>query len=571
MFNVPVRRARRCCFGHDERPSLTQEGVSPLAPARCPGLWTRMARPGAPRNHIRRCYPTSYVPYDRMARPLLFIGSGSYSLKEDTVRTMARAAWTMTAAAALAAAPVAAQSSLFVGVGFGFGGAYDSGSLFMGTSFGLGYGHGSAYGIYSDTYDGWGLGYRGTRHHHVSRDYCWDSYWDSYWDPWSGWYGDCVAYGPYAHSSWRARSWRSRFWYGPSTTYVYWRDPYAAPWGPYWSYDPWASYWDGYWDGRRWDDWNGYYGGNVRTVYAAGGRRGVTVVRPSPLAGYGTTFKEDPRATSVRTATRRPATSAVVAPVAPAVRGGEPAATSPPQSRPAVNRMPPSATPTRAAAPEARPSDRARGADGAVAAPRSSGLTAPARTPSSERAAPRGERQPASDRTGVRTPSAPVREPATAGAPQSRPSERLSQREPAAREPAARTPTSGRTQSAAPSRERARPEASPSRAPATRPEPTTAPRSRAAEPAPRAEPRSQPRSEPRAAPRSEPRSQPRSEPRAAPRSEPRSQPRSEPSAAARSEPRAAPRSAPSAAPRSAPSSEPRSAPASGGATRRPRS
>ncbi len=125
------------------------------------------------------------------------------------MRTKARVTWALTAAAALGVAPVQAQSGLFVGVGFGVGtGSYSSGSLFVGSSFGLGYGHSNAYGIYSSTYDGWGLGYRGQRHYHYSRDSCWDRYWDSYWDPWSGWYGDCVAYGPYRHDSYRARSWR---------------------------------------------------------------------------------------------------------------------------------------------------------------------------------------------------------------------------------------------------------------------------------------------------------------------------------------------------------------------------
>ncbi|MGD8282411.1 MAG: hypothetical protein PVF69_14715, partial [Gemmatimonadota bacterium] len=217
------------------------------------------------------------------------------------------------AVAALAAAPIQAQThvsfgigtgSLFTGVGFGFGSRYSTGSLFVGMSFGDYVG---PYGIYSATYDGWGYGYRGTRHYHYSSGYCGASYyWDSYWDPYYG----CGVYQPtYHYNSFRSRAWRygwGRYYYAP-TRYVYVSDPFSAPWGPYWAYDPWDSYWDGYWDGRRWGLWDGYYRGRTRVVYAGSGRLGSTIYRPSPFSRYGPDYKESPgRTATSRTATRRP-------------------------------------------------------------------------------------------------------------------------------------------------------------------------------------------------------------------------------------------------------------------------
>jgi hypothetical protein len=195
--------------------------------------------------------------------------------KEDNVGTKARTALTVAATTALGFGSAQAQTTLFAGVGFGFGSAYSSSTLFVGTSFGLGH-HalGNEYGIYSATYDGWGTGYRGSRSYHYSRADCWDYYWDSYWDPYPSWYNDCVVWGPYHYNSFRARSWRHRYW-GPRSTFVYVSDPYWAPWGPYYAYDPWAGYWggyrDGFWDGRSSGVYDGYYyGGRVRTVYASG-------------------------------------------------------------------------------------------------------------------------------------------------------------------------------------------------------------------------------------------------------------------------------------------------------------
>jgi len=208
--------------------------------------------------------------------------------EEDTVRTTARNFATAALLAAFLAAPAAGQThlslsvgvgSVFAGVGFGLHvGDHHPGSAFVGMSLGLGVGghYGSSYGIYSDAYDGWGHGY--------GRSYsCWDDYWDAYWDPWSSWYWDCVAAGPYGYGSYRASSWRWRHGYAP-TSFVYYADPWWAPWGPSWAYDPWGWYWDGYWDGRGWGyGWRGWdhpYG-RVRTVHAGGGRVGVAVGRLS--------------------------------------------------------------------------------------------------------------------------------------------------------------------------------------------------------------------------------------------------------------------------------------------------
>src|SRR5690606_37192027 len=164
----------------------------------------------------------------------------------------------------LAPAPSRAQSyasvsfetsPLFTGIGIGFGSHFDGGSVFVGASLGTYYG--TQYGIYSSAYDyAYDHGYQGpVVRTYVSTSSCWDSYWHSYWDPYAGWYVDCVAYGPYAHNSFRARSWwyraggRGYYSVYRAPRYVYVKDPYVAPWGPYWAYDPWGSYWDGYRDG----------------------------------------------------------------------------------------------------------------------------------------------------------------------------------------------------------------------------------------------------------------------------------------------------------------------------------
>ena len=149
------------------------------------------------------------------------------------MRTMSRTFTAILAAAALGALPAQAQThvsfgvgvgSAFTGFGFGIGSHYGTSSLFVGASFG------QPYGIYSTAYDGWGNGYRGTRNYHYSRNHCWDSYWDSYYDPYSGWYNDCVAYGPISYTSFRARRWRSRWGggYRGRSTYVYVSDPFSA-------------------------------------------------------------------------------------------------------------------------------------------------------------------------------------------------------------------------------------------------------------------------------------------------------------------------------------------------------
>src|SRR5690606_37441169 len=120
------------------------------------------------------------------------------------------------------------------------------------------------------------------------------------------------AYGPYAHNSFRARSWwyraggRGYYSVYRAPRYVYVKDPYVAPWGPYWAYDPWGSYWDGYRDGYFDGRWTRAYTPRpVRTVYVRGGRPASTVVRPSPLAWRSTSFKENPVSPVTRTAVRR--------------------------------------------------------------------------------------------------------------------------------------------------------------------------------------------------------------------------------------------------------------------------
>ena len=124
----------------------------------------------------------------------------------DIVRTAARLTLVLAALAAFSANEARGQAHLsvsvgvgplFAGVGFGIGGGYYApGSLFAGVGLGLGY-HtpydDHAYGVYSDSYDGWDRGYRGRR----SSYSCWDYYWDSYWDPYSDWFSQCVAYRPW--------------------------------------------------------------------------------------------------------------------------------------------------------------------------------------------------------------------------------------------------------------------------------------------------------------------------------------------------------------------------------------
>src|SRR5690606_23967746 len=244
-----------------------------------------------------RCMTSGSLVSAALAHPVHSRTGGS-QCEEDIVSTPLRSLLLLATAVALAAAPASAQSRvavafdsgpLFTGIGFGAG-YYDHGSsVFVGVS--LGTYHAPAYGIY-DVYS-----YSAPVHTYVSYSSCWDRYWHDYWSPWPGWYDACVAYGPVHYSSFRVRSWLYRStYYAPR--YVYVRDPYVAPWGPYWAYDPWGSYWTGYRDG--WFD-----GRRTRTVYAYGGRTGYAVYRPSPLALASTSFKENPSAGSARTARRR--------------------------------------------------------------------------------------------------------------------------------------------------------------------------------------------------------------------------------------------------------------------------
>lgn len=191
--------------------------------------------------------------------------------------------------------------SLFDGVSFGFaGGSLGRSSAFFGLSLGLAWAHSygpSPYGIYSDTQNGWQRGYR--VHHHPYGYYgygaagCGSAFWDPYWDPWDPWDGDCLAFAPawspmWGYSSYHPWSFGFGFgyssWYGPSVS-VYMADPYATPWGPYWSYDPWAGYWNNWRPGLGWG--RGYYG--TRVVYA-GHRRGWSVYPRSPLGRRGGSY-----------------------------------------------------------------------------------------------------------------------------------------------------------------------------------------------------------------------------------------------------------------------------------------
>jgi len=341
---------------------------------------------------------------------------------------------------AATAAPASAQThlsfsvgagSLFSGVGFGLHvGDHHPGSAFVGLSLGLGWGGhygASPYGIYSDAYDRWDYGYGS--HRAWSSSSCWDYYGDSYWDPWDDWYWDCVAGGPYVYGSFRTRSWLGRSsWWGWPSTYVYWADPFATPWGPYWAYDPWGGYWGSSWSYgwngwgyRPWSSWP-YGSGRVRVVYSGGGFRDV-VGRASPLARGGAWggvgYKESPGNVAAATAKRRPsagpaATGApgradAVAPRAGASRGGSGAV---------APRAPSSRGGASAAAPR-RPSDRAAPIGGS----RGTGRT-PAAAPRTPRAgAPR---------------LAPARRRCAAGAPRPAPAHRRWGGAPGDRPPRAR-------------------------------------------------------------------------------------------------------------------------------------
>jgi hypothetical protein len=336
------------------------------------------------------------------------------------MRTVSRTSMAVMAAAALGALPVQAQphvsfgigiGSIFTGVGFGVSNYYGPSSLFVGASFD------QSYGIYSSAYDG----YRGARNYHYRRNHCWDSYWDSYWDPYSGWYTDCVSYGPISYTSFRARRWRSRWGGYRSNTFVYVSDHFSSPWHPYWAYDPWGSYWNGYDNGLR----DGYYSG--RGVYTAGRYRGTTIYRPSPLTPVGPAYKETPGGSGTRTAVRRAGSAAPVAtPVRAAAvsRGGAQTSSRPTLARTGLPRAGSArtASPTarsgsptaRTASPSTRPSDRVAGVGrrrpgatatrGATSRPSATGRPTAARAPTAA-SRPRDRVTPRSATSRHRTPS----------------------------------------------------------------------------------------------------------------------------------------------------------------------
>lgn len=410
------------------------------------------------------------------------------------MRTPARALSLFAAGALSAGAPAAAQThlsvsaragSFFTGVGFGLHvGDPGPASAFVGLSFGLGLGgHYAAepYGVYSARYDGWGYGHGSRAAYGYS---CWDQYWVASWDPWSPWYWDCVVAGPY-RSSYRARSWLHRHaWLGGPTAFVSWSDPYVAPWGPYWAYDPWGSYWNGYWTGSSagWGSPRGWGYAPVRTVHASGGQRGVAVGRGSDERGAGVGYKEGAIGGDGRTAQRRPN---AVAPTptarqrasdltgryaAPRAAPSATAARGPGREAPQVSPANPSARrgEARSAAPR-RPSDRVAPQDGAG--------TRPAATPSMN-----ARSQAAPQRA---TPSANTRPQAAAP---TRPTPSANARPQAA--PKRATPSANSRPQAAPAQRSSQPQASQPRAAAPKASSSPPPRSSAprasASPPPRA-------------------------------------------------------------------------------------
>jgi hypothetical protein len=314
----------------------------------------------------------------------------------------------------------------------------------------------------------------------------WGHY-DGYWR--SAWYRECILGGPsHAYHAFHAANFFRRS-YRPWNRYrtgvfVYWRDPFVNPWGPYWTYEPvWAV------AGGTW--------GRPRTVIVH--RPDRVVVRTgtggqSPLYRPGVGYKESPvgpartavpRRTNVadsRTpanvraptggAAPRPANTAVRPGAASPTRGPEAIRTRPSQARPSAQpstrpgtrpATQPATRPTArpATAPASRPT--ARGGDGARP-------TAPVRgTPTARTSPP--------DRGGAVTPSRP-----TDRAPAARPAPSTSRPGPTARStPSARPAPATRSAPAARPQARSAPAARP--APAGRP----APAARSA-PAPRTAP-----------------------------------------------------------------------------------
>lgn len=328
--------------------------------------------------------------------------------------------------ATLAAIPVRAQShtevraGISVGVfdGFGIGmtrysrtASFDVGAtVATGTS---GY---PDYGIYSGRDRSrrlgdyrYGRGY-GRDHDRAYADYCWDRAWDLRWgrgyyggrgDRWSSsydhldFYHDCLGGGiDYADDRWyahaRPASW-GRPWCewscprGGVTVAVYVKDPFWAPWGPYWAYDPWGWHWNRYWDGFRGRPGWGPRGriGYDAVVRTAWTDRGRGWTRTSPLSAP--RFKERPTG---RTAVPRPGRT-IAGADAPATR-----------ERPAA-RMPASAGGEGASAPRVgrtRPTEGLRGRR-EVGEPR--------RADEGGRTAPRG--RPSTTRGGAERPAPPAR------------------------------------------------------------------------------------------------------------------------------------------------------------------
>ena len=484
----------------------------------------------------------------------------------DTVRTPTRVTLVLAALAAFSANEARGQAHLslsvgvgplFTGVSFGIsGGHYAPGSVFAGSV--LGFGHRSpyndyAYGLYSESYDGWDRGYHGNQ----SSYSCWDYYWDSYWDSYADWFYDCVAYRPWRYNSFRTRSWfgrRGGHW-GLGSTFVFLRDPFSNPWGPYWDYDPWGGYWGGsHWGGGYLDRYYGGYGGygGYYGSYYGGGRTPVVLNRPSPLLGGG--YKENPRTATGRAGARRRGTTTTAATPAqtPARAGTDTGRRARPSSVPAADR---------AGTRTARPGGAA------VAPPRRAGGTLAAGRPSGRLTGRTGTRA-ATPRQGAgsRRPSTPtldgVRPSTRSGdtSTRSRQSSRLPSRNPVVRP---RTTRSSSPRASSGNTGRSGTRATPGRAPSTRRAPTRTPTARSA---PSRTPTTRSAAPSRGSTRSAPSRAPSTRSAPSRGSSTRSAPSRAPST--RSAPSRAPRtrSAPSRAPstRSAPSRAPstRSAPRS---------
>jgi hypothetical protein len=443
------------------------------------------------------------APGRALARPLHITSCTTTYIGEATVRTMRRAFGIGTAAAFLVTAlpstmleAQATQVSVGVGVGLfdgvGLGLAVDhwsGGGAYTGVSVatGVAASPAGAYGIYSQGYD---AAYYGVP------NYCHDVYawienpsyygghawwlWDDGWGYGgyyrSAWYQQCILAGPMqAYHQFHAMVFfrrAHRSWYGyRSGGFIYRRDPFAHPWGPFWSYEPrWAVV------GGSW----GYPRGVVvhRPGTARPGRGGR-----SPLYGPDVGYKENPAAGAGRTAVPRRTSVGDVAGRTPGtetrrptVRTSDGARAAPRGEREVVRARPSQERPTPAARPGATRRTAPAGGDrGGAPAARTPTTRAqpPSRSQPTARSAPaRGGTPTARSRPTARTGPARGGTPTTRSTPTARTS-------PTGRStPTARTTPTGRSTPTARTSPTGR------AGPATRPAPTTRRSTPTARPAP---------------------------------------------------------------------------------------